>query len=60
VVEVVFALPGMGRLLADAAATHDFPVLVGGVLLIAMMRLISFVAADALYFLTDPRIRLHS
>lgn len=60
VVEVVFALPGMGRLLADAAATHDFPVLVGGVLLIAMMRLVSFVVADALYFLTDPRIRLHS
>ncbi|QIL75843.1 ABC transporter permease [Hymenobacter sp. HDW8] len=29
VVEVIFALPGMGRLMADAAAGHDFPVLVG-------------------------------
>lgn len=58
VVEVVFALPGMGRLLADAAATHDFPVLVGGVFLIAGMRLLGLVLADVLYFLVDPRIRL--
>lgn len=60
VVEVIFALPGMGRLLAEAAATHDFPVLVGGVLLVAIMRLIGLVVADVLYFLTDPRIRLQA
>jgi peptide/nickel transport system permease protein len=60
VVEVIFALPGMGRLLAEAAATHDFPVLVGGVMLIAFMRLIGLVVADALYYLADPRIRLVS
>jgi peptide/nickel transport system permease protein len=60
VVEVIFALPGMGRLLAESAASHDYPVLVGGVLLIALMRLIGLVAADALYFLADPRIRLQT
>ncbi|WP_262892500.1 ABC transporter permease subunit [Hymenobacter qilianensis] len=60
VVEVIFALPGMGRLLADAAAAHDFPVLVGGVLLVAVMRLLGLVVADMLYFLTDPRIRLQA
>ncbi|SMB96740.1 binding-protein-dependent transport systems inner membrane component [Hymenobacter roseosalivarius DSM 11622] len=60
VVEVIFALPGMGRLMAEAAATHDFPVLVGGVLLMAIMRLIGLVVADTLYFLTDPRIRLQA
>ncbi|MGY2131472.1 ABC transporter permease [Hymenobacter sp. HD11105] len=60
VVEVIFALPGMGRLLAESAASHDFPVLVGGVLLIALTRLIGLVVADALYFLADPRIRLQA
>lgn len=57
VVEVVFALPGSGRLLAEAAATHDYPVVVGGVLLVAAVRLLGLVLADVLYFLVDPRLR---
>lgn len=57
VVEVVFALPGSGRLLAEAAATHDYPVVVAGVLLIAGVRLLGLVLADLLYFLVDPRLR---
>ncbi|AMR28600.1 hypothetical protein A0257_16845 [Hymenobacter psoromatis] len=57
VVEVVFALPGSGRLLAEAAATHDYPVVIAGVLLIAGVRLLGLVLADILYFLVDPRLR---
>ncbi|WP_223648326.1 ABC transporter permease [Hymenobacter psoromatis] len=57
VVEVVFALPGSGRLLAEAAATHDYPVVVGGVLLVAAVRLLGLVLADVLYFVVDPRLR---
>ncbi len=57
VVEVVFALPGMGRLLADAAAGRDYPVLVGGVLLTGAARLLALLLADFLYFWADPRIR---
>lgn len=57
VVEVVFALPGMGRLLAEAAAARDFPVLVGGVLLTGAARLLALLLADLLYFWADPRIR---
>jgi len=60
VVEVIFALPGMGRLLADAAARHDYPVVVGGVLLTALVRLLAQALADWLYFLADPRIRLRA
>ncbi|OGX85472.1 hypothetical protein BEN47_14795 [Hymenobacter lapidarius] len=60
VVEVVFALPGMGRLLADAAAARDYPVLVGGILLIGAARLLALLLADLLYFWADPRIRWHS
>jgi len=59
IVEVIFALPGMGRLLADAAATRDYPVLQAGVLLITLIRLLSHVVADGLYLRIDPRIRPH-
>ncbi|GAA4499834.1 ABC transporter permease [Hymenobacter ginsengisoli] len=57
VVEVLFALPGNGRLLAEAAAAHDYPLVVGGVLLTAGARLLGLVLADVLYFLLDPRLR---
>lgn len=56
VVEVVFSLPGMGRLLAEAAATRDYPVLVGGVLLVGIARLLSLVLADAGARWLDPRV----
>jgi peptide/nickel transport system permease protein len=59
-VETVFALPGMGRLLAEAAATHDYPVVVTGVLFTAGVRLLCLSLADVLYALADPRIRLAS
>jgi peptide/nickel transport system permease protein len=57
VVEVLFALPGTGRLLAEAAAAHDYPLVVAGVLLTAGARLLALVLADVLYFLLDPRLR---
>jgi peptide/nickel transport system permease protein len=57
VVEVLFALPGSGRLLAEAAAAHDYPLVVAGVLLTAMARLLGLLLADVLYYLVDPRLR---
>jgi peptide/nickel transport system permease protein len=57
VVEVLFGLPGSGRLLAEAAAAHDYPVVVAVVLLSAAARLLGLVLADMLYFLADPRLR---
>ncbi|RTQ49164.1 ABC transporter permease [Hymenobacter gummosus] len=56
VIEVVFALPGMGRLLAEAAAARDLPVLIGGVLLIALSRLLAWLVADTINALIDPRL----
>ncbi|MBH8559647.1 ABC transporter permease [Hymenobacter negativus] len=60
VVEVVFALPGMGRLLAEASAARDYPVLIGGVLLTGAVRLLALLLADLCYFWVDPRIRWQS
>lgn len=57
VVEYIFALPGMGRVLAEAAATRDYPVLLGGVLLTGAARLLALLLADLLYYWLDPRIR---
>jgi len=57
VVEVLFALPGMGRLLAGAAATHDYPLVIASVLLTAAARMLALLLADILYFWTDPRLR---
>ena len=57
VVEVLFALPGIGRLLAEAAAARDYPLVVAGVLLTATARLLGLLVADVLYFLVDPRLR---
>ncbi|WP_185816872.1 ABC transporter permease [Hymenobacter metallilatus] len=58
VVEVIFALPGMGRLIADAAVQQDYPVLLAGVGLVAIVRLLAQLLADILYPLLDPRIRI--
>lgn len=58
VVETIFALPGTGRLLAEAVVAHDYPVVVAGVLLTAAARLLALALTDVLYALADPRIRL--
>jgi peptide/nickel transport system permease protein len=60
VVETVFALPGMGRLLAEAAANRDFPLLIGGVLLTGLARLMALLFSDLLSLWADPRIRWQS
>ena len=58
VVEVVFAWPGLGRLVYDSVASRDYPVVQGAVLLIAIAFLVVNLVVDALYALIDPRIRL--
>ncbi|AII52728.1 ABC transporter permease [Hymenobacter sp. APR13] len=56
VVELIFALPGVGRLLAEAATARDYPVLLGGVLLLVVLRQLSLWVADGLHYLLDPRL----
>lgn len=58
VVEVVFAWPGLGRLVFDAVQARDYPVIQGAVLLIAVMFLLINLAVDLLYAWIDPRISL--
>ncbi|HZQ32727.1 MAG TPA: ABC transporter permease [Mycobacterium sp.] len=58
VVEVVFAWPGVGRLVYTAVAARDYPVIQGAVLLIAALFLLINLLVDVLYAVVDPRIRL--
>ncbi len=55
--ETVFAWPGVGRLMVDAIRQRDFPVVQGGVLLLALTFSVVNLAVDILYAYIDPRIK---
>lgn len=57
VVEVVFNLPGIGRLIVNSVIRRDFPMVQGILLLTAMMVLVANLLTDVLYSVLDPRIR---
>jgi peptide/nickel transport system permease protein len=57
IVENVFHLPGIGRLVFEAIGQRDFPVIQGVVLLIAMMIVVINFVMDIAYRYLDPRIR---
>ncbi len=57
VVEQVFALPGIGRLLISAISTRDFPVVEILILYITFVVIIVYFVVDVLYRVLDPRIR---
>jgi len=57
VVEMVFAWPGVGRLLYEGIAFRDFPVVQAIVLLNGAMIVIVSLLVDILYAVIDPRIR---
>ncbi len=56
-VETVFALPGIGRLLYDAVIYKDLPTVQASTLLIAAVIVVVSIAVDLLYVLLDPRVR---
>jgi ABC-type dipeptide/oligopeptide/nickel transport system permease component len=58
VVEAIFAWPGIGDLLVNAAILRDFPVLQFAVLAVAFAVIIVNGAIDIAYAYADPRIRL--
>lgn len=58
VIEVVFAWPGLGRLMFDAVSARDYPVVQGAVLLVAAFFLLISLLVDLLYAIIDPRISI--
>ena len=57
VVESVFSLPGVGRLIVGAILRRDYPVIQGGLLLTAAIFVAVNLVVDQLYAWFDPRIR---
>ena len=57
IVESIFALPGIGRLLVGAIYARDFIILQGAVLFVAVGFVIVNFVVDLLYAVLDPRIR---
>jgi len=57
VVESLFNIQGIGWHLWQAAQKHDFPVLIGFILVIGAGAVIGSLLADAAYVVADPRIR---
>jgi peptide/nickel transport system permease protein len=56
-VEVIFAWPGMGRVMVDAVGGRDYPVVMATTAVFAMLVVLGNLLADVLYALADPRIR---
>lgn len=56
VVEAVFAIPGMGNLIVNAALTRDLPVVQGVVFVMVLVVIAVNLTADLLYTVLDPRI----
>jgi len=56
-IETVFALPGLGRLIVDSVSFKDYPLVQGGVLWIGLNCVIINLLVDIIYCFVDPRIK---
>ena len=57
IIETVFMIPGMGRMMVTAIFGRDFLLVQGGVLIIALFIVFANLVTDLLYAYLDPRIR---
>ena len=57
VLESVFSWPGLGMLIVDAIRARDYPLVQGGVLVMAVAFVLTSFIVDILHVLMDPRIR---
>ena len=58
IIEKIFAWPGMGRLIADAAYKRDYPVVMGATFVVALMVIGINLLIDIIYGFLNPKIRL--
>ena len=57
IVETVFAVPGVGRLLVNAVTSRDFALVQAILVMVAVTMILANLAVDAIYTLIDPRMR---
>ncbi len=57
IMEQIFAIPGLGRLMVDGINQRDYPIVRGAVMLLALSFSLVNLAVDMLYAYIDPRIK---
>lgn len=57
VIEMLFGLPGLGRVTTQAALTRDYPVVITAVLFVAAVAVVTNLVIDLVYGWIDPRVR---
>lgn len=55
--ENIFSIAGIGRFMVEAIARRDYPIIQGGVLLLALTFSLVNLIVDVIYAYVDPRIR---
>ncbi len=55
--EIIFSIPGIGRLMVDAILARDYPVVQGAMIVLTSSIILANILADILYTVVDPRIR---
>lgn len=58
IMEVIFAIPGMGRLMYEAMLSQDWNILHGVILVGALMVMVSYLLTDLVYAWLDPKVKL--
>jgi peptide/nickel transport system permease protein len=58
IIENVFAIKGLGRVLIQGILNRDYPVVQGAILVVSAIFVTSNLLVDVLYTVVDPRIRL--
>jgi len=56
VIEIIFSIPGMGKLAYEALVARNYPIVYTVVMFSAILTLIGYLVADILYAVVDPRI----
>lgn len=57
IVETVFAVPGIGEYVTSAVTARNYPAVLGGVLVLALIYAFINLAVDLLYTVADPRLK---
>lgn len=57
IIEEIFSIPGMGRLLFESILSRDYPTCMGILTISALLTLVGYLISDVLYAVADPRIR---
>jgi peptide/nickel transport system permease protein len=58
IIEVIFNIPGMGRLLYESILSNDWTVVFTMLMLATVLTVIGYILSDILYHVADPRVRL--